>query len=277
MARVSVIMPTYNCGQYIDESIRSVLDQSYSDLELLVINNGSDDDTDVIVGRYMDDPRLRYIKISDKNVSKARNTGIKNAKGDLIAFLDADDIFLKDKISKQVKLFDKTKGSSASYTNEVYFKEGLKRKTLSTYYRFSGDIFYYLKRNDFIHTSTFMVKKSVLTGNSFDETLSGHEDWDLFLRLALKKVYFTYINEPLTNVRLRKTSATENTHLMDTTRREVGLRARGYWKEFKKEMNPFSLEGQGAILRYLKFKLGAFLIGFPRRECFNRPVPQELL
>ncbi|OGW75385.1 MAG: hypothetical protein A2Z72_02955 [Omnitrophica bacterium RBG_13_46_9] len=275
MPKVSVIIPTYNCGEYLDESISSVLGQTYRDLELIVVDNGSDDDSDRVVGRHAGDQRLIYVKKATKNVSRARNFGISSANGELLAFLDADDMFFKDKISRQVDLFEKNPRCGLSYTNEVYFKKGEAGESLSTYYHFSGDIFYYLKRNNFIHTSTVMGRKSIFLENMFDETLNGHEDWELFLRIARKGIRFLYLDEPLSKVRLREKSVTRNKSLMDATRREVGLRARGYWRDFKKEARPFSLRGQEAMLRYLKFKAYAFLLGFPKKRCFNMPIPQE--
>ena len=277
MLGVSVIIPAYNCGRYLDESIQSVLKQSHKDLELIVVNNASDDNTDEVLGKYASDSRLKYEKINKKNVSAARNLGIKMACNSVIAFLDADDMFFKYKLEKQVIFMEKHPMCAVSYTSELYFKEGSQKEALSTYYHFSGDIFYYLKRNDFIHTSTFMARKNALPVAPFDEKLTSHEDWDLFLRLARNGVKFAYLDEPLSRIRVRKESATFQGAVMDRTRREVGLRAREYWKSFKTEMNVTSLKGWRAIARYLKFKIGAALLGFPKNARFTRPVPQEML
>jgi len=274
---VSVIMPTYNCAQYLDESIPSVLGQSHRELELIVVNNASRDATDETVKKYTGDPRIKYLTIGEKNVSMARNLGIRKARYDMIAFLDADDIFLGDKLEKQLLSLGKHPECGASYTNESYFSGFSRKSFFSTYYHFSGDIFYYLKRNDFIHTSTFLVKKNILPEVPFDESLKSHEDWDLFLRLSKEGVRFDYCDKPLTRVRLRKEGATFNKEVMDMTRREVGLRAKKYWKELKSQMNIKSKKGRNAAIRYLGFKIRAFLIGFPKKACFNKPVPQELL
>ena len=267
MPKVSVVMATHNCAAFLDQSISSVLDQSYGDIELVIVDDGSTDNTKAVIGKYVGDKRCKYIKIFRRGVSAARNEGIRISRGEFIAFLDADDFFLQNKISKQAALFEKKKYCGASYTNELYFKEGQEKEIRSTYYHFSGDIFFYLKRNDFIHTSTFMARREILEENMFDESLTSHEDWELFLRLARKGILFAYTNEPLTKVRVRQGSATRNTGVMDSTRREVGLKARDRWHDMKKEDRA----------RYLKLKTKAFFMGFPNRKCFNRPIPQEVL
>lgn len=278
MPQVSVIIPTYNCVHYLKDSITSVLNQSYGDFELIIVDDGSTDNTEAIIKTYSGDPRVKYIKKHNRvGLSAARNTGIKIAQGELIVFLDADDIFLEDKILKQVRLFKKKRLCKICYTNELYFKEGKKKEMLSNRYHFSGDVFYYLKRSNFIHISTVMVKKKILEEYLFDEHLHSHEDWELFLRIAYKNIDFLYIKDTLSKIRIRQDSMTINKDTMNTSRTEVGMRAKIYWGDFKKCMQPFSLRGQKTILRYIKIKTKAFFIGFPKSNRFNRPVPQELL
>jgi glycosyltransferase involved in cell wall biosynthesis len=269
MPKVSIIMPTYNCGPYLYDSVPAVLDQSYGDLELVIVDNGSGDETEAIAGRFAEDSRVTYLRQETRNVSAARNVGIKKAKGDFVAFCDADDIFCRDKLFKQVRRMERCPRYAASYTNEFYFRKGTPREILSSYYHFSGDIFYFLKRNNFIHTSTVMMHRGIFDEELFDETLTGHEDWELFLRLSKKGVLFLYIDEPLTRVRLRDESASRDAILMDTTRVGVGQRAKRYWREFK--------ETRGSFPRYMAFKMRAARMGFPDEGRFNRPIPQELL
>lgn len=268
MIKVSVVMPTYNCGDCLDEAIKSVLNQSYKDLELIIVDGGSRDSTDAVLERYRRDPQVRYVKRPNYGISAARNYGIKLAQGELIAFLDGDDLFLDDKILKQVRFFEKNR-FDICYTNRIYFNSATKQEKISTYYHFSGDIFYYLKRNNFIHPSVVMARKRVFNNNLFDESLATHEDWELFLRLASKGICFAFINEALTKIRIRESSIQSDTAGMDATRKEVGMRAKEYWKNFKREMSLASVKGYKAILRYLKFKIGAFLIGFPKHKKFN--------
>jgi len=277
--KVSVIMPAFNCGKYIDESIKSVLNQSYRDLELIVIDDGSIDDTAMVVRKYSGNPKIRYVRNSaKKGPSAARNKGIGLAEGDFITFLDADDIFLKHKVVEQLKVLEKKGACAVCYANEIYFTDDAAKEIVSNYYHFSGDVFYYLKRSNFIAICSMMAKSEILKEHKFDEDvkLIGHEDWELFLRLAYKGINFLYIDKLLTKIRIRPDSTTVS-DIMINSRRAVGLKARAYWKEFKKSMNPFTVKGRSSILRYLKFKTGAFLIGFPKKECFNKPVARRLL
>ena len=164
-----------------------------------------------------------------------------------------------------------------SYTNEIYFKDGSGKEITSPRYHFSGDTLFFLKKSNFISTPTVMIRKNVLAKQRFDESLNGHEDWDLYLRLAYEGVKFLYINQPLTKIRIRNDSATYNTDIMDKSRGEVGLKARALWKRLKKRMNPFTLDGVKAIIRYAKLRILAMCIGFPWHTRFNTKVPHELL
>lgn len=112
---VSIVMPSYNTGKYIAESIQSVMVQTYSDWELIIVDDCSKDETDVIVAEFTD-PRIRYLK-NEKNSGAAvsRNRALKEAKGRWVAFLDSDDLWEPDKLEKQIN-FMRNNGYSFSYT-----------------------------------------------------------------------------------------------------------------------------------------------------------------
>lgn len=120
---VSIIMPSYNTGRFIKETIESVLAQSYPTWELIIVDDCSTDDTDDVVSQYLADKRIRYIK-NDNNSGAAvsRNRALREAKGKWIAFLDSDDLWEADKLQKQI-LFMKDNGYHFSYTNYVEIDE----------------------------------------------------------------------------------------------------------------------------------------------------------
>lgn len=121
--QVSIIMPSYNTGRFISETIESVLAQSYSNWELIIVDDCSTDDTDEVVGQYLTDERIRYIK--NKNNSGAavsRNRALREAKGKWIAFLDSDDLWTPDKLEKQIA-FMENNGYHFSYTNYIEIDE----------------------------------------------------------------------------------------------------------------------------------------------------------
>ena len=102
---VSIIVPAYNADRFINETIDSILKQTYDSWELIIVNDGSTDKTKEIIGKYISsDSRIRIINQSNKGVSIARNTGIENAQGQFIALLDADDLWLEDNLKEKVNL-----------------------------------------------------------------------------------------------------------------------------------------------------------------------------
>src|SRR5574341_1935425 len=103
MTKVSAIIPVYNGEKYIEDAIRSVLTQTFSDLELIIVDDGSTDKTGEICKGFLSDSRVKYIYQENQGVSSARNTGIKRSNGEYVAFLDADDYWLPDKTEEQIK------------------------------------------------------------------------------------------------------------------------------------------------------------------------------
>ncbi len=116
---VSIIMPSYNTGLYIADSIQSVLNQSYSNWELIIVDDCSTDNTDAVVKKYLTDERIMYLK-NERNSGAAfsRNRALREAKGKWIAFLDSDDLWMEEKLNLQIT-FMKENGYSFSYTNYV--------------------------------------------------------------------------------------------------------------------------------------------------------------
>ena len=106
-SRVTIIMPAFNSAKYIGPAIQSAIDQTFTDWELLIFNDGSTDNTDEVVEPFLSDLRIRYIKQENLGQPKTRNKGVRMAKGNLIALLDADDIWKPAKLEKQVAIFDK--------------------------------------------------------------------------------------------------------------------------------------------------------------------------
>lgn len=199
MPKVSVIIPTHNRPELIGRAIQSVLNQSYQDFEIIVIDDGLKIRAESII-KEINDSRITYIHHDiEKGGAAARNTGIKVAKGEYIAFLDDDDEWLPDKLEKQAKVLEGTNDSiSACFCGVgIYDKQG---------YLLNDKIFDFIGicqpyeetlRKCFIWTSAFMYKKVFADkGFIFDETLKKNQEWDLQLRL-LKVSKFYSINEKL--------------------------------------------------------------------------------
>lgn len=197
---VSVIIPTYNRAKTLPRAVKSVLAQTYQNFELIVIDDCSQDNTDETLEQF-DDNRIKYIRHShNKGGGAARNTGIACAIGKYIAFLDSDDVWLKEKVEEQIKFFKKLPGEyGVIYTGfNIINSMGYKIKTVSPELR--GDVLNLLLTRNYIGTlSTPLIKSSYLNQvRGLDECLPSCQDWDLYIALA-QKCKFDYISAPLTD------------------------------------------------------------------------------
>ncbi len=182
---VSVIIPTYNRADLIGRAIQSVLDQTFEDWELIIVDDGSQDQTNAVVARFHD-ARIHYLYQSNKKLPGARNTGIKAGTSEYVAFLDSDDRFLPGKLATQAAVLDEHSdvGLVAAGWQEIDLAGKVLRTTNS--WRLRPD----LTLNTWLYACPFIVP-SVLVRRSwlervglFDEQQYYVEDWDLWLRLA---------------------------------------------------------------------------------------------
>lgn len=218
---ISVIMPAFNSASYISESINSVLSQDYANIELIIINDGSTDNTASIIKECLDNYeqtdskrfKVQYVETVNQGVSAARNHAIKIANGDWIAFCDADDVWFPSKISNQLRQLN---GCSWSYTDSYYmgedYAENTRRSDLSSLP--CGHIFEQLITENIITTSSVLVRKSILLEcGGFDESLEALEDWQLWLTIA-SKYEISLIVEPMLNYRVYSGSTSRKARKM---------------------------------------------------------------
>ena len=181
---VSAIIPTYNNAAFLPEAIDSVISQTYPNIEIIIVNDGSTDNTNEVLRKYLD--RIIYIEQENAGPASARNTGIHQARGEYIAFLDADDIWMPTKIEEQLKIFSQNPNASLVYSRMVNFDDR-SSKNLSVIPRkvFSGRIFDQLLVENLIALPTVIVRSNILDRiGLFDESLFTAEDWNLYLRIA---------------------------------------------------------------------------------------------
>lgn len=197
--KVSIILPTYNRRDLIEKSIQSVLDQTFDDFELIVIDDASTDGTIEVIEGFLD-PRLIYIRhTKNQGGAIARNTGIKASKAELIAFQDSDDIWFPEKLFKQISRFKSApKSLGAVYTQCLRWKNSQKKLIPSNRpAKKEGNLFKSLLSENFIGLPSLVVRKSCLEKvGLFDETLPRLQDWELFLRIS-KHFDFAFVPEPL--------------------------------------------------------------------------------
>ena len=198
LPEVSVIIPAYNHADLLPRTIKSVLDQTFRDFELLVVDDGSTDNTDEVVeGFSRIDSRVAYVwQKNSGGPAGPRNTGIEKSKGKYVAFLDHDDEWMKTKLEKQVRLFEESPVETGFVACDYYVMAGLKGETKSEYRLpafAGGTAFGSILRRDFIKTaSVVVVRKNVLDDvGGFDEQLKCGEDTDLWLRISEKYGFAT--------------------------------------------------------------------------------------
>jgi glycosyltransferase involved in cell wall biosynthesis len=189
MPKVSVILPTYNYGCFLGEAIQSVLDQTFEDFELIVVDDGSTDNTREVVHSFTD-PRLRCIYKENGGESSAYNVGIHASRGEYIAFLDSDDTWLPQKLELQVKAMDSAPQAGIIYSDVYYFDSKTGAVTGTFFQRLKnpppqGSVLEAYIEEFFAHPSTWLVKKSVFEQiGMWDETLRNCEDDDMLFRMA---------------------------------------------------------------------------------------------
>lgn len=210
MVSVTVIIPTHNRAGIINFAIQSVLSQTYTDFELIVVDDASKDQTEDHVKSW-NDPRIKYVRhSSSKGGSAARNTGIRIARGEYITFLDDDDQWVPSKLLKQLTLIkhsDSSVGLIYSGYSIIKGKDILKIVIPDCKKQMFFDL---LESNCVGPTSTVMIKKTVIDEiGGFDEKLQSCQDWDLWLRIA-EKFNFACIPEALVKYYLTNISITSN-------------------------------------------------------------------
>ncbi|MBR0092058.1 MAG: glycosyltransferase family 2 protein [Lachnospiraceae bacterium] len=209
---VSVIIPTYNRESGVVRSVQSVLEQSHTDFELLVIDDASTDHTREAVAQIKD-PRLRYYRLENNNgAAGARNAGVQYARHPLLAFLDSGDTWKPDKLERQIYYREKNPSFKMVYTRFASHKEdGI------TYCpwdgiegRLEGSLYRDLLLRNTIGPPTMMVDKdSFLECGGFNESYRCNEDWDFVIRFSMR-FPIGYINEALTDVYPEQGSVSSN-------------------------------------------------------------------
>ena len=202
MPKVSVIIPSYNRKAYIQESIESVRKQSCQDFEIIVVDDGSTDGTLDLLRAYGDAISLIEQKHAER--AAARNKGIEQSKGDYIAFLDSDDVWLPDKLALQVEIMERSPHIVCVYG--ACLRMDAKSQSLPTARRqtrgFSGDIFLKLLKRNFIPSPTPLVRRSCFEkGIRFKPRHIPYEDWGCWLQIALQGD-FCFIPQTLASYRV---------------------------------------------------------------------------
>ncbi len=219
---VSVIIPTYNQARYLPEALDSVLQQTYPSIELIVIDDGSTDETVLIGKRYEQDSRVHWIKQTNQGPAHARNHGISQAQGEYICLLDSDDIMHSERVAKQYEVFQKNPSIDIVYTAlELIDSQGHSLGIMQGQQIPSIDFLAFMLFRNLIPTSSVIMSKShCLKEHPYHTAYRHAEDYELMLRLA-HLFHFHYLDVPLTRYRRHKTNLSNDLEAHRTTECKV--------------------------------------------------------
>lgn len=210
---VSVIIPCYNLGQYLDEAVQSIFNQTYTNIELIIVDDGSTDFlTKERLNKYRNDNRVQVIFKNNGGVSSARNLGIKHAKGEYICCLDADDKYHPEFIQKSLDFLEQNPqcGFVTTWFEPFGLIEGADRIV-----QIKKSIPLMLVKN-VPHTASMFTKRAYDAAGGYDETMkTGKEDWDLWLSIIQKGYDYNVIDEVLFFYRIRVGSLSKITREVD--------------------------------------------------------------
>jgi len=220
MPKVSVIIPCYNQGQYIDEAVDSILAQTFQDFEIIIVNDGSTDE--YTINKLMDysKPKTTVINTKNQGVSAARNTGFKIAKGDFIQFLDADDIISQEKFYEQINIFLQIPETGVCFTNYTIYDIDKKDFSYVPVKKFLSneplnDFLFRWERGLSIPLHCALFKKDIWGGRlPFNEKFRAEEDWLMWCELALNGSKFYFLDKEFANYRHHKNNKSKNKNEM---------------------------------------------------------------
>jgi glycosyltransferase involved in cell wall biosynthesis len=210
--RVSVVIPAYNQAQYLEEAISSALGQTYTDFEVIVVDDGSSDDTAAVARKFK--PAIRYIWHENQGLAGARNTGIRQARGRFIALLDSDDAWCSSFLASMMALIEERPQAAVYYCGVIYMDSaGRDLPQIGKVKIMPADALYQsLLRANFLIPSTIVLRRSVVAAAGlFDVTFRRLQDRELWLRLLRQGYTFAGLDEPLVRYRVHNASLSNDT------------------------------------------------------------------
>lgn len=273
MPKVSIIIPAYNAMTYLPETIETVLSQTFTDFEVLVVNDGSTDRTVEWISQ-LTEARLRLISQSNQGLSRARNTGITSAQGEYVALLDADDLWESTKLEKQVRCLDENPEVGLVYTWTALADQNGKPTGRIVASHANGNVWQKLTETNIVACgSNPLIRRSCFeTVGLFSTDLSSCEDRDMWLRIA-KEYPFAVVKEPLVRYRQHRGNMSKNLQTMLEATRTVIERA---FHSAPTELLHLRNRSYGSVNLYLGWKAIENMdykqaIHFRQQACAHRP------
>ncbi|HLO87539.1 MAG TPA: glycosyltransferase [Nostocaceae cyanobacterium] len=212
LPKISVIIPAFNCESTIKRTIESVLNQTFTDWELIIINDGSTDATLDIISAFSDS-RLKVFSFDNAGGNVSRNRGLKLAMGEFVSFLDGDDMWTSDKLLSQLKALQNNPQAAVAYSWTDYIDENDKIVISGGRLVANGNVYERLLLTNFLENGSnpLIRKEAIIELGGFDENLSAAQDWDMWLRLAAK---FEFVNVPSAQILYRISANSVSSNLV---------------------------------------------------------------
>lgn len=271
---VSVIVPAYNAERFLERSLRSALAQTYRNLEIVVVDDGSSDRT-AEIARGTGDPRVRYLSQPNRGQGPARNNGIRASAGAYVTLLDADDYYLPEKVGRQVEFLEARPDCGAVFCDALHFFSEAPGRLYGRRADIpDGDVFRALLRSSLVNPNTLMVRGDILRGGFFFcEDRYYPEEWDLCLRLTRAGVRFGYQPEDLVVVEIRENSNTTMDIQWILKRNALEMFERLFVQMSDEERTAF---GAADVLRRCRANLAAAYLAKGDKHGFGRVVADAL-
>jgi len=258
MSEVSVIIPTYNCGPYILDCVNSVLKQTFQDYEIIIIDDGSRDNTKELLEPFLKNGRIYYFYQENKGLPGARNAGIRLAKGKYILDLDADDELVADAIQK---LVESAKVHNAQWVISDMCRIENNITEIQKAILPSQDPIMDFMTHKTNFSSHFYTKECLQDIDMYDESQKCYEDWELYVRLFEARASYSYVAEPLYIYKIRKNSLTKQS----TLKRNFFYTEQIYKKHYKRladdggeDFHHLYAQGMWRLASDYFFKAGSF-------------------
>jgi len=241
---VSVIVPVYNGEKYIVETIKSILNQSYENIEIIICDNNSTDNTLTLLKKFKKEKNIQIVNCKKKGVSHARNMAIEKAKGDYIAFLDSDDLWYKNKIKKQIE-FMENNNVDLCYCKYDYIDNNSKQLSRKPRKIQLKATYQSLLKDNYIGTLTVVINKEKVKDIAFKEI--HHEDLVLWLNLIKQRYNFMGIKEVLASYRVSDNSLSSNKKQSAMWRYNIYRKVEGF--SFFKSMYYFTIYAINSVIK----------------------------
>lgn len=224
---VSVVVPTYNHRDYVLDALSSVFDQTFTDTEVIVVDDGSEDDTDAVLAPLRDAGRIRYFRQANAGQAAARNRGLAEARGRYVAFLDDDDLWPPDRLAWQVELLESDAACVMVYGDFLKLRDGRAEPHAGKHGPSGAVTREFRTRNWLVSPGQALMRTTAVRSiGGFDRAIWGSDDWDLYIRLS-RKGEFQYRPRVALHYRIHEAMASRSAvrhaanHLL-VVRRHIG-------------------------------------------------------